>query len=801
MHDPSEEIVSEALYEAKLASIPIPASIISTLSDDGVWHEGHLRNLKHNKWRVSTTDSNKYPNSTKTIEFDIFVDFPSVRLSSPAHRHDLLTKKIFCVEILDNSASHRRSMGATSLYKHALYFDWLIRWRNSLPISRFSDLTPAHYEAFKEDFSHSDVLSALPIEDRLDVLMDDPDFQLPLTSHGQKQYLNASALADILGISSSSLGRSKNFRVALEKRAPIFLARLDFNLSVCDLFFRKPGNKLRENRKDDSLHRKATVWQTLDILSGTNRLAHDSLQFRMSPTSYGVGVKRSVPEKRTTSLLPHDFARLLQASAEWVLNNAEYILDAIDARAGIPQGSDRECNERVLALQTLIDKRKPPGLQPLGLSPRTGAAMNQGRLDLASAVKYLFVALAIIIGGFSARRRTEVKGLTPDCIELRGNLPYLNIYIEKTLQDVDGIPTTEIVVHAISILKRLSRSAREASSEPNIFQFLRLLPDGATLRCSTDFWRHLLEFVTYVNLEPPAGAGIWRLNYHMFRKGFAITYYHGNLWGSFDALNRMLRHLTDTMTRIYTDDADMGRLAWLNSEVARLSKLDVKNLAPSQQAYLENAREALSERKLRGEEWNEVRQEFFVSKMMATFDVIERPIGKGAALMLDQLREYETQAYARIHVAAPRSNSEAGPRNDVLRQVRKAAADHFMEPIPGNFGFCLFRRGYREHAPLANCLKSRAACRRPWSSTTPEERDDLPDFAFSGLYPCIGCALYAGFDADQKVLEYTTDHLISAPARAATPALAQSAQEYVDGLLSLIDEARRAVDGKKRHNN
>ncbi|KAB1085785.1 hypothetical protein F4V91_04655 [Neorhizobium galegae] len=336
------------------------------------------------------------------------------------------------------------------------------------------------------------------------------------------------------------------------------------------------------------------------------------------------------------------------------------------------------------------------------------------RLPLPIALRYLFVAGAVLIGALGGRRREEVGSLLEGPLFKQFGQTYLTIYIEKTIQDVDAIPVPEIVEKAVEMLERLSAVARAATSTKWLFQFKSDFKDGQTLSVDTRFANHLADFATHCRLAPPDGDAAWKLNFHMLRKGFVTSAYHGNLTGNFDAINWFLRHRTGDMTRIYMDDGRTGAISYLRSEVARLTRQQLKNLSPEEEKYLADAKRALQDNANRTKLWDAGRQEFFVWSFMEVYDGAQQPIGAGAGRMLDMLTEMEQRAHARTRIEAVPTNGPSDVRQDVLRQVKVAAATHFLEPVPGVPMYCLFKKGRDDHTHLAECLKCRRAASLPW---------------------------------------------------------------------------------------
>ncbi|TCM55637.1 hypothetical protein C8J36_1031, partial [Rhizobium sp. PP-F2F-G48] len=325
--------------------------------------------------------------------------------------------------------------------------------------------------------------------------------------------------------------------------------------------------------------------------------------------------------------------------------------------------------------------------------------------------------------------------------------------------------------------------------------------DHQTMSVDTNFGNNLISFVEYCGLEPPDGQATWKLTYHMLRKGFVVATFHGNLWNSFDATNRSLRHWSGDSSRHYMDDEETGALSFLRREVALLTKAELANLDPEQERYLRDAKQALLHNDTRRRVYNEGRQEFFVEMHMAVFDGLETPIGKGAINLLDFLKDATDRSYARMRVAAAPSNGPTDVRADVLTQVKAAAADGSLYPVPGLPLYCNYQKKSKGTARQPVCLRLEDEDRAPWRHTgilKSAPSQTWPNYAYTSLFACLDCDFCILFNANQKEVDLTIENRKAQIPMAATSACADDAQRYVNDLVNLVIDARKAVDGKQR---
>ncbi len=777
-------------YENALTTSAIPSCVISTrslaLKDGDTFSVA--RDLLHPQWIIRTADPELISKADKVAKFDSPLGF-SLQSTDDILYLSSLRRRMFFLETLKGSGTLRQS-NANYVLVRMLDTDWLFRWCNANSVYQFSDLTEDHFVQYEKDSSSGDVVDLLPVISWLDELLEEPEFLLPKYAHGKKFRLQWDRIASTLGVTAKSLALSTRFMDAFRKRFPLFLEKEGLDQAQVTIRVKE----LKSPGKPAFGPRRFNGWDNLNRLSANGTLVFDPLHFRPETSME----KSDSTRKRTTSLYPHDMMRLLSTAARWVSIYSPYVLKALVLRSEAPDVPVKHYHALLHRLHDELDENWPEDFPKIFLALSTKIPSGN-RLLLSEAVSLLFVACAIVIGMLGGRRRGEVENLMADCIYGGMTGLMLSIYIEKTLQDVDGIPVPEAVLHAVNLLEKLSATSRSQDNHSFLFRFKSNLADGGLLRVDTRFANLLVKFAETSGLAPPVGEHVWRLNYHMFRKGFVISFYHGNLWRSFDATNWALRHKSGDMTAIYMDDEETGSTLWLRKEVQRISDLQLERLTDEQHHFLANAKATLKDRNELSGIWNETRQEFFVAKMMQIYDGSERPIGRGAARLLDHLRGIENQAHAKIRLSAVPTNGEPGIRNDVLKEVKIFVATNFLEPIPGIPMYCTFKRGATDHSEIANCLKARKASRRPWTGERESFPSDKPDYSFSGAHPCLSCELCALLNDDQQAVENTISEMREEVVKAATPALAASAQSIVDDVFNLLKQAERAVDGKQRH--
>ena len=184
-----------------------------------------------------------------------------------------------------------------------------------------------------------------------------------------------------------------------------------------------------------------------------------------------------------------------------------------------------------------------------------------------TSIIHMATACWISIAAFTARRDEEIDDLRDGC--LRGSDAsgwWLHVYIEKTLQRKEWIPIPLLVARAVEVLSVVSASARNATKDDRLFQWLP--PNGAVARI--DVGRHLDDFAAAVQVPlhqkkgEPAVA--WHWHPHQFRRFFAVLYFYRFEGATLEALSHYLRHFSLEMTRRYvTQDPEVAAL-WTDVE-------------------------------------------------------------------------------------------------------------------------------------------------------------------------------------------------------------------------------------------
>ncbi|GGF01020.1 hypothetical protein GCM10011611_03250 [Aliidongia dinghuensis] len=786
-----------------LAMYAVPGCVLATKPSftSPVWFRESERDLQHNCWLLSSHDGSKKRNSEIETSFETVVDVNSVKLSDTSMVFDNVSKKIVVINSLSFGIAGP-PVGSYEANKLSLNVDWLFRWRQGLGISFNSDIKFEHFRDFVERLKEAELLDLVPIASRLDTLVADSlagNLSLPIYYVNKKPRIAWVPLAAKLGVPERALSNSVNFRLELLDRLEAFD---NINATALAASLRCEGGETPaiSRRSAGNINASLKPWQLITQLSQRGLLPHDPLTFNpfRDESRYVIASTIGTSGKRTTTLLPPDYFVLLASASTWVLEFSKAILRAYSLLRSA-RSSWRQARLRA-ELTPMLDAAARAGCPPLYFAWHIGRSRPSseavGRISIAEAVKLLMTACAIVIAGFSARRDGEIESLRRGClIESRRGIYELSAYIEKTKRDLDLIPVPALVKSAITVLQKLSREARKFSGEPWLFQalknegeerpFIRFVPNDL-----------LVRFAEINGLTPSEPGTTWFLKMHMFRRAFAILYYHGNRFASLDALSQFLRHFDPEMTRIYVNEILPGQIARLREEIEARVQMAFAAQTDEDRNWLADARDRLKELQGRGDIFNEVRCEYVVSRMLEMYDGKEKPIGLGAAGLYADLDAMVEKAAAQVRLGS-RTNDPAAIRPPLIKQLHKYANDNFVEPVPGRAVQCRCKPGDEEDLKRAECLKEKRASRLFSSADQGEQPpDQRPDFNFSNLLVCLRCVHCAAFSENQLVIDDAVASVEVSAKRAATPSLKETATAKLHGLKDAVQSARAAVGGR-----
>ncbi|MGO6898393.1 hypothetical protein ACCT15_34155 [Rhizobium ruizarguesonis] len=730
------------------------------------------------------------------LSFETVVDYGNVTLLHPSRKLDYLTKKF--AAFVQLGVGQSTPPNPNHLQQFLQRLDHFIRWRLSIGLERNEDITRHHFDHFCDKLRHPET-EFIPYSDRLRLWFEDIDsgkFSLEIIARRRERKIecNWDALAAELGTNRTFISQSKifidEFLSQLEARdSPMAGILLEDVRRARNKRHRKlfTIDKLAEGAAQDYLE----TWSFLYLYSTNSALSENKLEFnpfeKVSARKLGSQVGRETL-KRTATLHPDDYMRLLKAACNFLFQYHDYITLGLSL---LRQGDiDNKKKWRRAKHEEYLDSVRPDGAPKLRMGWDLGNfdQNSERRITLRYAAQMLMASAAIIIGCFSARRGGEVEAVKTGSVTKDDRGVYqLSVYIEKTLRDWAQVPVPNTVHDAVKIIEGLVAQSRSIANPVWLFGISTKKP-GTFM--GFGYTQAIQDFVEFVELEPPIGQDSWNIASHQIRRGFAVYYYHGNDWHELDPLSWMMWHYDSEMTRTYVTEALAGKIRRLSDELKARSAVARENMTGQQVKELLNIATLLASTKEIGGVFDEVRVEAYVERMLKLFRGTDIAIGKAAKKLYGDLDAIAAKASADVRILS-RSNSDDAFEHALIRRLEIHAATHFLEPVPGGAAHCTARPGNDDDMSQAECLKMAGMEREAWADGTGSATPSNVDFAFSSEFVCLKCPLCAALKANQAVLDRKEETLRVAFEKAATPNAARSSKERY---LQYRDElrARRA---------
>ena len=730
-------------YGRILDSYICPGMLVATRehSESIELFTGDNVDLRHNIWTICTDDPKKKRNPEKNLDFSKVVDAEGVRLSDKSHLHDNLTLKIWLIETL--RGQYLRTPSAKHMLSNFNGALWVLRWRNSLSIFNFNDITTPLFEDFCSRLQNG-ALGLIPFKERLASLCDliqSGRMKWPILNSSNRIRTDATSIAEWLGLNADAAATNKHYIDSIKSAASQFALELNLENSTDEIVYgEQNGDESTSNYGSigiSTVKRYLTFWRDLYRLSQLGVMPHDKINFdpfiSISYEQRSINISRT-DGKKTPTLGPLQWLKLLDTAARWVLDYSEPILSICTEVANLERkyaGQDdpmtRKYHTRSLVVE-LINKRFPPKEGRPTLLPiwyRAGGAQAAGMEGLAlnEAVRFLIAACFILVGGLSARRIGELDSLQAGCVTPDPfGQPWLSSYIEKTIRDIDKIPIPAMVGVAVEILENLSASGRKRTGEPWLANIDRPNAEYGRYNERVGYnlhWSPLInDFAKFSGLCETKSGIKWRYSGHQLRRAFAIYYYHGNRFSNLDALSRFLRHFDPEVTRHYIVEASGGRLGALKEQVAAYAKrAEEQKSQPknhrrheqkNSQPVARFAQESINSIKSRTKEFEEVRREAENERILDVYDSVETPFGLGAVELYDDIDELVAKARMHFRLVRPEANCSPEDIRETLPQVlNEYVKTHYLEPVSGGFAHCRCRPKNAADLAKAACLKNK----------------------------------------------------------------------------------------------
>ncbi|KOO17050.1 hypothetical protein AKJ18_00390 [Vibrio xuii] len=169
---------------------------------------------------------------------------------------------------------------------------------------------------------------------------------------------------------------------------------------------------------------------------------------------------------------------------------------------------------------------------------------------------HLFVAIEMILCFFTARRSAEIMALRAGCMSKTESGHWIEMYVAKTYRVNDQFTATNLIKICIDILEELSRPAREATGNDNLWQLQQFVGQDKD-KYEYRFKDQKNEYLKFIGIEDEFK---WEFSEHQFRRFFAGVFVN-HFGGSMDALKYHLRHTDVQMTFEYINSIESEKTA------------------------------------------------------------------------------------------------------------------------------------------------------------------------------------------------------------------------------------------------
>ena len=778
---------------------------------------GEATDLRHNYWIIRSEDPDKVLDPELPLDFAQPVDFGGVLLTHEPLARDLLTAKIIAIEAM--RGQYMAMDTAKALAEKLRHVFWIIRWRLALGLTEMRQITPSLFDDYCDRLRQG-VVALVPMENRLRQLeaqLQNRQWSWPTYFIHSTTRVDFEALAAWLGIPRQML-----ISPWMYPRLMSLIERTNPEIYFSQAEDPNPGEPEGQDGGSgtpqpsvSSVVRALTAWKRLAYLSDIGLLPHDPINFdpfekvSLITRARQIGRTPGVGGGRTGTPGPEQWLALLDGAARWVLDYSGPIL-TICRLAREVQGDPGKISKQKKrmaafreAVEAIIAEHLPPSRPGVPrLVPqwrRAGRNNHYGDgMMLEEALGHLVTACLVLIAGLSARRRDEVRSLQAGCtVKDPFGAWWLSSYIEKTIRDIEQIPVPAMVAVAVRLLEELSESARERTGKnwlvkihrPSLTQVSD--EDQGRVYIETALRFTLNDFAEVVGAGKSKDGVDWNFAPHQLRRAFSVYYYHGNRFSSLDALSRFLLHFDPEMTRRYITEAIPGALTRLREVVdARLRSAEEME-QPGQDVVLKSARAALISLEERAREHEDVRQDAFVERVLDMYDGAESPIGLGAAALYDELERMIESARRTILISGRSNLSPDRERETLVRLLRDAAPNRYIEPHPGRHTHCGCRPGDPSDLADAVCLRNKAGESGP-------DGDYRPDYAFASTEDCLACRHCVAFGENVTVINRRVERIAAAAEKAPTEPSRVAAKAKLDSLKAKVAAAKAAVHGKHR---
>lgn len=555
-------------------------------------------------WLLSSYDARTWtvvgagPNDISVIDFDIPIPGKK-RLSSYKNLYETIKRIAYGVRTGPLAEVENTTVQKTIVDNLTLLASWMV----INGIEHFSELTAGDrrdYSAVAAYGYHRIIDTKTVVEQHLAALLqqaafnddDDPD-----TRRSKAFRVFPTIGRQLYPTVDTAIRRSKILedaglaKAALSGRSCELISLFDEVEGLCG--FRSSGKSRRQKNVivDEDEEKPVTEEHLRRLLMSFHYLyahraylddAPNSDPFHL--TSPRAEAKKIGKEVGRTATVPVTQAvHMIERSTRWVLDYAPALLDLKEKADEHVDSTSAKLSEKASVNLAYSPPKGPsspfpiiPGKMKIGIDSYNERALCESMRDgmtLHSALIFLLTACSVVIAAFTARRASEIRSLTVDCIHYDDSgQPWLRCFIHKTMRTDTLIPIPELVVAAVKVLVRLSARARRITATTFLFQ--SNVPGsfetyGLTTSNFPNFniGVNLSRFGYFIDTPLLADGTSWKFKPHQFRRFFAILYIWVFSDGNWGALQYHLRHFTSEMTRRYVSENEVGQIiAMANKE-------------------------------------------------------------------------------------------------------------------------------------------------------------------------------------------------------------------------------------------
>lgn len=515
---------------------------------------------------IIANDNPSSPKPDMKIRFSTLIHDPLrpgkiCRLTDPEYAHllDTARRQIYLLRTGKYAAITSAAAHLDIARAILTWIAWMIR--NN--IRRFSNLDEDDFDAYVESALYGPgylLMMAPRLAEHIKKLRE-AGLEIPhVKKSNKKPYLNRRKLLEDAGIDPYKGRVDKTTSYELLKTAQ----EEGFYLSPEHLARLAEGAPQPEKVVNGMLFRALLPWEHQWRMR--REIPGDCIEFEAfsdtTPDRMARELGRETGRTRTSPIL--QTMELIDRSLRWIIDYAPVLLDLRDTYSEIfPKRLNPRTRYRHMT-KVLAKAAIPEGPgRPYPLNASIRETMAEG-LGVGIAINaFIPAAAVVVIAAFTSRRHGEVKSIraagphNADCISQDEHGLWLETYIEKTVQDWDKTPCSEVAAMAVEVLRRWSAPARALSGDVRLFQFKTFTSNAVVF---PDLRRALDQFVSFLSLTPMPDGSQWKFTPHQLRRFFAILYFWHYQFRDLAALSYHLRHFDPEMTKIYITEPEAGAI-------------------------------------------------------------------------------------------------------------------------------------------------------------------------------------------------------------------------------------------------